>query len=472
MSPEKNSIDLIFNTLKNNSLKERFQSINTRKTRLRQLRKWILANRPAIHEALYSDFRKNPAEVDGVEIFHVLNEITHTISHLDTWARPTKVDAPLTMLGSRSQIWHEPKGVCLIISPWNYPFSLTVGPLISALAAGNCVVVKPSEITVHAAALIERLVKEVFDPQLVVVQNGGVELTTRLLELPFDHIFFTGSPGIGKIVMSAAAKNLTSVTLELGGKSPTIITSNARLKEAAERIAIAKFVNNGQTCVAPDYVLVHKSVSSEFIKLLQAEIQDHFNSSKKGFQDSPDYCRISSDKHFTRVQNLILEAQSKGNQILMGGNSVTEDRYIEPTLIAITNPDCQLLTEEIFGPVLPILVYEEDEWVVNYINQRPKPLGLYVFTSRKSEIDFFKSRTSSGGMCVNECAIHFLHPNLPFGGVNNSGIGKSHGHSGFLAFTNQKAVLKQFPWVSTVKLFYPPYTNRSKRLFNLLFRFL
>src|SRR6187551_883402 len=262
------SIEGTFEAQKSNLINLRKEPVSKRKERLKKLRNWIHTNRNAIHEAMYNDFRKPAVEVDGIELFHVLNEIKYASDSLEQWTKPTKVDAPITMFGTRSWIQYEARGVCLIISPWNYPFSLCIGPLVSALSAGNSVIIKPSEMTPHVSSLIKKMVDEIFEPQVVSVFEGDAVISQRLLKLPFDHIFFTGSPGIGKVVMKAAAENLTSVTLELGGKSPSIITDSARIEEAAQRTAVAKFINNGQTCIAPDYILVDEKVAERFTAAL------------------------------------------------------------------------------------------------------------------------------------------------------------------------------------------------------------
>ena len=429
--------------------------------RLKKLRKWIHANRSLIHEATYNDFRKPALEVDGVEIFHVLNEIQHAINNLEKWATPKKIDAPFTMLGTRSWIYYEPRGVCLIISPWNYPFSLAVGPLVAALAAGNVVIIKPSELTPHVSSLLTRMASEVFDANTVSVVEGDADVASSLLKLPFDHIFFTGSPAVGKIVMKAAAENLTSVTLELGGKSPTIVTSSANLSDAARRIAVSKFVNNGQTCIAPDYLLVDEKIVDKFIPKLIAEIKALF-SNNGDFQTSNAYCRIVNDKHFSRLNSLLQDALAKGARLDFGGNVDSESRFFHPMILSNVSLESRLLDEEIFGPILPIVVYQSLDEAANLINSKPKPLALYVYTTSTSERKRVLKETSAGGVCINESAIHFLHGNLPFGGVNNSGIGKSHGHYGFLAFSNEKPVLKQKSGMTMIQLFYPPYTRTSK----------
>lgn len=464
-STQAETISDAFQRLKTSAPLLRSQPLKARKEKLSRLRKWIHANRSLIHEAMYNDFSKPSVEVDAIELFHVLNEIKLALTHLDDWAAPRKVDAPITMLGTRSFIQYEPRGLCLIISPWNYPFSLAVGPLISAIAAGNAVILKPSEMTPNVSKLLMRMVQEIFIDRSVTVFEGGPEISQQLLALPFDHIFFTGSPAIGKIVMKAAAENLTSVTLELGGKSPTIVTATANLNDAAERCAVAKFVNNGQTCVAPDYIFVHEKVAEKFLSLFIEKTKKLF-AGNSDFQNSPSYCRIVNDRHFDRVSGLLDDALGKGAKLSLGGKADRTTRFLPPTVLSEVALNSTVMEEEIFGPILPILTYSNMEDVIRYINSKPKALALYIFSTKSAEQNQILNQTSSGGACVNDCGIHFLHHNLPFGGVNNSGIGKSHGHYGFLAFSNEKPVLKQKSGLTSVKAFYPPYTNLSRKLMD------
>lgn len=450
--------------------KLRLQPVKTRKARLNKLRSWITENREAIRQAIYADFSKPAAEVDTAEILPVLDEIKQALENLDRWTKPKKVDAPLTMLGTRSSIMYEPKGVCLIISPWNYPFNLSVGPLVSALVAGNTVILKPSEMTPHTASLIKRMSKEVFTDNEVIVIEGGMHTSQELLALPFDHIFFTGSPSIGKLVMKAAAENLTSVTLELGGKSPTIVTQSANVKETAMRIAVTKFINNGQTCIAPDYVLAHQHVAGDLVKHLKEQIPALFGGSSKRIADSPDYARIVNEKHFARLSDILREAESKGAKVETGGEMDFTQRFFHPVVLTNVPRQARIMEEEIFGPILPILTYNVLDEAIDYINSKPKPLALYIFGKSSSEINRIKNETSSGSVCINDCAIQFLHPYLPFGGVNTSGIGKSHGYAGFLAFSNEKPVLRQRSGLTAFRLFYPPYTPGVQRMIDWLLK--
>lgn len=446
-------------------LVRRKESLNVRKERLESIRTWVKRNKTRIQEAAYADFKKNATEVDLIEVLHVLDEIKVAVNNLDIWARPVKVDATLPMLGTRSEIRNEPKGVCLIIAPWNYPFSLTIGPLVSALAAGNTAILKPSEMTPNVAALIQQMIEELFRPDEVFVCVGGPDVSKYLLSLPFDHIFFTGSPAVGKEVMAAAAKNLTSVTLELGGKSPTIVTRSANLRSAAERTALAKWINNGQTCIAPDYVLVESAVRDEFIREVSAAARRLFAPDSE-FASSSSYCRMVNSRHYGRVQELIADALQHGARIVSGGKSNATDRFIEPVVMDNVPWESRMMQEEIFGPVLPVCTFERLSDAIVLINSKPKPLALYIFSTKRSEQEEVLMSTSAGGVCINDAALHFMHHRLPFGGVNNSGIGKSHGKFGFEAFSNQKPVLRQRTGLTSARALYPPYTAFSQKIMD------
>jgi len=468
-NPGPDTISLTFDQLKQASVPLRNEPIKNRKKRLEALRTWIKTNRQVIQQAVYDDFRKPASEVDTTEIFPALDEIKSALDNLDRWTKPKMVDAPITMVGTQAWVMVEPKGVCLIIAPWNYPFNLAVGPMVSALAAGNNVILKPSEHTPHTSALLRKMCEDVFEKEIAVVFEGGPEISQALLKLPFDHIFFTGSPAIGKLVMKAAADNLTSVTLELGGKSPTVVSASARVKEAAQRIAVGKFINNGQTCIAPDYVLVHQSVINDFIQNLKEQTKKLF-AGDDDMQQSPHYARLVHQKHLERLNALLQEAIRDGAKVAWSGPVEPFERFMHPIILSEVPGQSRIMEEEIFGPILPVLAYQSLDEVISIINKKPKPLALYFFGSDKRELNRIKSETSSGAICVNDCAIHFLHHNLPFGGVNNSGIGKSHGIAGFLAFSNEKPVLKQRNGLTSFRFFYPPYTPTVKRLVNLLLK--
>ncbi|MBL6447450.1 aldehyde dehydrogenase family protein [Fulvivirga sp. 29W222] len=465
------SIGEVFSKQQKQSLHMRSENIKQRARRLKALQLWVEKNQKPIQDAIYKDFKKPATEVNITEIYPVLTEIKHTLQHLNNWTKPAKVDAPISMMGTTSYIQYEPKGVCLIIAPWNFPFNLAIGPLVSALAAGNTVVLKPSEMTPHTSELIDTMVGELFKEEEVRVFNGGIEVSQELLKLPFDHIFFTGSPSVGKVIMKAAAEHLTSVTLELGGKSPAIIDQSTNLKDAAEKIAWGKFINNGQTCVAPDYVLIQNTVADAFAEHLIGAVKQQFDSKKQGFDISTDYARIVNQKHFNRINELIKDALEKGAELIMGGEAKADENFIPPTVLTSVSDKAAVMEEEIFGPVLPIRTYENIDDAIEFINSKPKPLALYYFGKHSSNKKLILNSTSSGAVCINDCVLHFNHPNLPFGGVNNSGIGKSHGWHGFMAFSNEKPVLKQRVGLTTSKTVYPPYNNRVQQVVNLLMKY-
>lgn len=459
-----------FNSLRAASVRLRKESIAYRIARLKRLEKWLHANRERINAAVHADFGKPSLEVDTSELYPALVELRHALKHMNQWARPKKIDATLSYIGTYSEIRYEPKGVCLIIAPWNFPFNLCIGPLISCLAAGNTAIIKPSELTPHTSTLISDLVKENFEEDVVIAVEGGVDVTSELLRFPFDHIFFTGSPAVGKIVMEAAAKNLTSVTLELGGKSPTIIDKTAHLRDAAKRIAFGKFMNNGQTCIAPDYILIESSVKEKFVNALKEEIQNLFGAGKAVGLDSVDYSRIVNARHFQRVNGLLKDAIERGAIQDLPASVDEKTNFISPTILSEIPGGSRILEEEIFGPLLPILTFQNKEEVVSLINDKEKPLALYVFSQSKDFREYVLQNTSAGGVCINDCILQFTHPNLPFGGVNNSGIGKSHGYFGFMAFSNEKPVLRQKNGWAGPYLLYPPYTSKMKRVVDILLK--
>ncbi|MGC4023263.1 MAG: aldehyde dehydrogenase family protein [Cyclobacteriaceae bacterium] len=452
------------------SLKLRTESLNERKNRIRDFGDFLMKNRSRISQAVALDFKKPETESDISELYPVITEIRHTLSNLDKWSAPEKIDAPLTYLGTRSEVRFEPKGVCLIISPWNFPVNLSLGPLISCLAAGNTAIIKPSELTPNTSSLIAQLVKEFFEEDLVTVVEGGQSASELLLELPFDHIFFTGSPAVGKIVMRAAAENLSSVTLELGGKSPVIIDSSANIADSAKRIAFGKFLNNGQTCIAPDYVLVEESVQEKFLEALKKETTKMFGQDGVISEASSNYARIVNRKHFDRLNKMLRDAIDKGAKLEFSGPVNGESNFIHPVILSNVAPESLAMQEEIFGPILPIVPFKSIEQVTYLINGKPKPLALYIFSNRQSFREKILSETSAGSVGINECVLQFSHPNLPFGGVNNSGIGKSHGKYGFLAFSNEKPILKQKRGFAMSYLLHPPYTNFRRKIVGLILK--
>jgi len=381
--------------------------------------------------------------------------------------KPRKVPTPLGLLGSCGSILQEPKGVVLIISPWNYPIYLTLGPLVSALAAGNCAVLKPSELTPHTTAFLRRLLKGLFPEEEVALVEGEADTAQALLALPFDHIFFTGSPAVGKVVMKAAAEHLSSVTLELGGKSPVLVEADANLEEAARKIAWGKCLNAGQTCVAPDFVLVHERVHDALVSQLKVALSSFYGAEPAQRQASPDFARLVNDQHYDRVLALL---SSSKDQVVFGGETDAPSRFIGPTLLTGVDPASPVMQEEIFGPLLPILKVPDLEAAVAFVNARPKPLALYVFSGSRRRAEALIARTTAGGSCINDTVLHFAHTGLPTGGVNTSGFGKAHGIHGFEAFSNARGLLRQRTRFSAIQLMYPPYTDHVRRLIDMTLR--
>ncbi|MDZ7608787.1 MAG: aldehyde dehydrogenase family protein [Cyclobacteriaceae bacterium] len=456
------SIQRIFEAQRANQYHVAQGTARDRILKLQRLSDSVMKYRGEIREALYKDYRRHAAEVDLVEIFPITSTIKHTKRHLRRWMAPQKVATPMSMLGSSSWIEYEPKGVSLIIGPWNFPVMLVLVPLVSAIAAGNTAIIKPSEITPNSSAVVKKIIREVFEEGEVAVIEGGVETSTSLLELPFHHIFFTGSPEVGKIVMAAAAKNLTSVTLELGGKSPTIIDETADIEIAASRLSGAKFMNNGQICIAPDYVLVHESRLNAFIDAMKNRIRSSYGDNAA---ESESYMRIVNARNFQRVQSYLQDSIKAGAKVVHGGNTDASDNFIEPTLVTDLPPDSPLMQKEIFGPVLPIMPYKDLQEVIDFLQSKEKPLGLYIYSKNRQNIKRILQSTRAGGTCINNNAVHFFNPNLPFGGSNNSGIGKSHGRIGFIGFSNERAVYKQnLP--SVLDWLVPPYTAGKMKLID------
>lgn len=454
----------IFNRQKANQFKV---GNTTYKERIKKLDALMVAlevdYKQKIREAMYADFKKPYLETDLTEIYPVLTEIRFAKSNLKSWMKNQKVDTPLSLLGASSYIVYEPKGVCLLISPWNFPINLTFGPLVSAIAAGNTVIIKPSEMTPNASKVMAEIIGALYKEDEVALFEGEVEVSENLLKLPFNHIFFTGSPQVGKIVMKAASKHLTSVTLELGGKSPTIIDESANLEKAVEKIIFGKFTNAGQTCIAPDYILLQENLKEQFTTLFKSKIKQ-FYTDQVALSDS--YSRIVNAKHFERLTGYIAEAKENGSRIVSGGASDDKDHFIEPTLVFDAPEDSKLMQDEIFGPILPVKTFTTLQEPVDYINSKEKPLALYVYSKSDKNIDFIMSNTRAGSGCINHNLLQFLNHNLPFGGSNNSGLGKSHGFFGFEAFSNKRGMMKQHTMGAT-DLLTPPYTDFKQKLIDL-----
>jgi aldehyde dehydrogenase (NAD+) len=428
--------------------------------RLQRLYNALLNRRAEVEAAMWADLRKGPTEVGISELGVVLGEIRHVTKHLQSWMYPKRVPTPIAMFGSSSEIQYQPKGVVLIISPWNYPINLTFGPLVTAIAAGNCVILKPSEYTPHCSALMRSIIESCFLQEEVAIFEGDASVSQALLELPLHHIFFTGSPQVGKIVMTAAAKNLTSVTLELGGKSPVIVDETADLDVAAAKVAWTKSMNSGQICIAPDYVLVHASVHDQFIRKVSEKLRQYYGDTPEARQASPDLCRMVSHRQFARVKSLLDDAQQRGAQVAFGGHTDEANKYIEPTVLTQVPNDAKIWEEEIFGTLLAVRTWKSLDEAVGYIQQRPRPLALYLFSRSKSNIKQILQQTHSGGVVVNDCGIQYTNFDLPFGGINNSGIGHGHGEHGFRAFSHERAVVRQTAFMPSTNFLLPPYGGK------------
>jgi aldehyde dehydrogenase (NAD+) len=471
LSAAPEEVDAIFARQRTHAPTVRQSDAAQRKGKLRRLRDGLLAHREAFHTALQADLRKPAVETDLTEIKTTIDEVQYAIDHLDEWMAPSRVGTPRLYAGTRSEIRYEPKGVVLILAPWNYPLNLTLGPLVSAIAAGNCAVLKPSEHAPRTTALLHELIGELFDEREITVVPGGPDVAKALTHQPFDHIFFTGSPTIGRRVMKAAAEHLTSVTLELGGKSPALVDRTADLDRAARRIAWSKFVNAGQTCIAPDYVLVERGIHDALVNRLRDAIHSFYGASPAQQQASTDYARLAYDGHYTAVVDLLTDALAAGAQAAVGGHHDASDRFIAPTVLTDVPLDASIMQEEIFGPLLPIISVQTLDEALRIVNDRPVPLSLYLFTEREATIEAVLSRTTAGSTCINEGFLHFNNPALPFGGQGESGIGRGHGRRGFEAFSNERAVLRRSYGARLIESLFPPYGRFAKRLTDWLLRF-
>ncbi|CAC9419693.1 aldehyde dehydrogenase [Staphylococcus aureus] len=431
------------------------KDISFRKEQLKKLNKAIKSYESDILEALYTDLGKNKVEAYATEIGITLKSIKNARKELKNWTKTKNVDTPLYLFPTKSYIKKEPYGTVLIIAPFNYPFQLVFEPLIGAIAAGNTAIIKPSELTPNVARVIKRLINETFDANYIEVIEGGIEETQTLIHLPFDYVFFTGSENVGKIVYQAASENLVPVTLEMGGKSPVIVDETANIKVASERICFGKFTNAGQTCVAPDYILVHESVKDDLITALSKTLREFYG---QNIQQSPDYGRIVNLKHYHRLTSLLNSAQMN---IVFGGHSDEDERYIEPTLLDHVTSDSAIMQEEIFGPILPILTYQSLDEAIAFIHQRPKPLSLYLFSEDENATQRVINELSFGGGAINDTLMHLANPKLPFGGVGASGMGRYHGKYSFDTFTHEKSyIFKSTRLESGVHL--PPYKGKFK----------
>ncbi|MDO6604519.1 aldehyde dehydrogenase [Arenibacter palladensis] len=434
-------------------IRQKTKDVSFRKEALKRLYKEIIAREDDIAEAIYQDFKKPKFETLAAETQFVLAELKLTLKNIRFWASPERKSATLMNWPSSDWIYKEPYGAVLIIAPWNYPFQLAFAPMIAAVAAGNTVVVKPSEVTPHTASIISEIISAVFVPEHVTVVEGGVEVSQELLAEKWDYIFFTGSTRVGQIVYESAAKHLTPVTLELGGKNPTIVDETASINLAAKRIVWGKFLNAGQTCIATDYILVHKDVKDSLVGALKQNITKCYG---ENIEQSPDFSRTVSKGHFEGLKNML-----EGQEILFGGNSNDEDNYLAPTLVNEPKLDSKLMKGEIFGPILPIIAYTNEDDIERHLTNYGKPLATYVFSNRKAFQKKIINRYSFGGGAINDTVIQITNKKLPFGGVGASGIGAYHGKRSFDLFSHQKSIIKKANWLDA-PLRYPPYNLPMK----------
>jgi acyl-CoA reductase-like NAD-dependent aldehyde dehydrogenase len=423
-----------------------------RRAQLQSVKALFTENHDELCEALWKDLRRNVTDADLMDVAYNVKEADYALEHLDAWMEPQRVHTPLVFEPGHVRVRRDPFGVTLIIGAWNEPFMLLFAPLVAALAGGNTAVLKPSELAVACSAAAARLVPKYFDPRAVAVVEGAVPETTALLAQKWDLIFFTGSPAVGKVVHRAAAQHLTPCVLELGGKNPTIVHASAHLKSAARRIAYGRFMNSGHICTAPDHVLVWPEIKDEFVQHMAATVREFYGEDP---QKSPDYGRVINQRNFDRLKGLL-----GSGRVAIGGQTDATERYIAPTVLVDVLPDSPIMQEEVFGPILPVLEIDSVEAVIAWVNSMPRPLGLYVFAEDLDVAERILAATESGDAAINDCSIHPLVPELPFGGVGNSGMGKYHGRWGFEAFTNARGVLYHSPRIDP-GVRYPPYSKHT-----------
>jgi aldehyde dehydrogenase (NAD+) len=464
----KDGLGISLGALRRSAQDCRLEHWTRRRDRLKSLRRALVKRRHALQEALAQDLGRAATETDIVEYLPLIGELDLAIANVGRWARPRRVGTPISLFGARSEVIPQPKGVCLIISPWNYPVLLALGPLISCIAAGNTAVLKPSEFAPASTAFLQEVVAEVFSPAQVLVADGGPELSEALLKEKFDHIFFTGSPKIGRIVMTAAANGPTSVTLELGGKSPAYVHKSANLDDTVAKLVWGKFVNAGQTCIAPDYILADAEIADRLKAALAARIRAIYPLETGARRRGVDLTAIISQRHAERLLDLITDARDKGAQVLVGGEGDAAARFVAPTLIDGVTGEMRLLREEIFGPILPVVTVADADEAIRHINADAPPLASYVFSDDSSISDRYIAAAPAGGSCVNTALVHFGNERLSFGGIGPSGIGRSHGEAGFEAFSNLRAVMRDR--FSMTRMIFPPYTRRVQRQLSALLR--
>lgn len=434
-------------------------SVKERIARIRKIERYLLDDKHQQEwtDALWQDLHKCRDEAITTELLPMLACMKHIYDELHHWVKDKPTGVPLAMAGLKSYIRHEPKGHVLVIAPWNYPLQLAINPLIHAIAAGNVILVKPSEMAQATSAFIKKMVGELFDAREIAVIEGDVPTTTALLSKPWNHIFFTGSPAVGKVVMKAAAEHLTSVTLELGGKSPVIVDEGYDVAKASEKITWGKCVNAGQTCIAPDYLLIHQSKLQPFLQAFEQRVERMYDADGKGVRASQEYGRIINTRNFQRVKGLIDDAVAKGARVAIGGELNEAEKFIAPHVLIDVTPEMNIMREEIFGPVLPVMTFTDIKEVPTLIARLERPLALYILSNDRRRTEYLLHNTTAGGTAINDVMITSSNPMLPFGGVNNSGIGKSNGRFGFIEFSNERGVMKR-SW-GTLSMLFPPYNS-------------
>lgn len=460
-------IDEVFEKQKKHKFSQRKTSAKERLLKLKQFKRLVVQAKEEICQAVHQDFHKPEVEVELTEVMPVISMINVLEKELEHWMRPRYFETPLVYTGSAGWVQPEGKGNCLIISPWNYPFQLCLYPVLTAFAAGNTSMVKPSEFTPHTNKIITELLSKVFTANEVAVFEGEKEVSAHLLNKPFDHIFFTGSTPVGKIVMAHAAKHLASVALELGGKSPAVIDPQADIDEAAHKILWGKMVNGGQTCVAPDYVLLHEEQKNSFVSALKKHLQEFYQG--QAYDKNKDYNHIITERHAERLKHLISEAVEKGAKIEVGGNQYENSRVVPPTVLSGVTKDMEVMQDEIFGPVLPIVTYKNEEEAIDFINSYDNALAMYIFSKRKDFYQKLVDNTTNGGVTINDTLVAVGHPTLPFGGAGKSGIGKYHGHFGFEEFSNMRPILHRKRNLG-LSYFYPPYNEQKTKVVKALMK--
>jgi aldehyde dehydrogenase (NAD+) len=452
----------VFAAQKANRWKVAKTSADVRIEKLFALKEMVLSRREQLAAAIHQDFRKARAEVELTELHPLIEEINHIASHLHAWMEPDRRSTPILLAGTRSEVRYEPKGQVLVLAPWNYPFALTLTPFVAAVSAGNVVMLRPSDKTPHTGAFMQRLLADTFAENEAALFLGDTKVADELLELPFDHIFFTGSPRIGKRIMEKAARHLSSVTLELGGKSPAVVDATSDIEVAAKRLMWGKLVNAGQTCVAPDHVWVQRPVMAAFVEAAKKAVVSMYGASEAERKASVDFPRIIDGPALARLGSILKGSIEQGAQLVMGGEVDHAERYLSPTILIDVKPEMPIMQEEIFGPIMPVLAFDSIDEVVTQVNALGKPLAMYLFAS-ETNVEKMLHSTSAGGTVVGNAFIHLANPDLPFGGVGGSGQGNYHGHFGFKTLSHERAVLRQGP-ASLVGLFMPPYSGRLRSI--------